>query len=182
MRCVLEVNGTAVEQDVEPRLLLVDVLRDRLGLTGTKVACDTAQCGSCVVQLNGGTVKSCQVLAVQASGSAVLTIEGVGSGTGDGAEGLTDLQAALWRTHGSQCGFCTPGVVMAMRELLMENSAPTADEVRAALAGNLCRCGAYSAIVEAVTELGHAAVPEPRTAPDSYALVTAAGPTPGDGR
>jgi aerobic carbon-monoxide dehydrogenase small subunit len=149
MRCVLSVNGVPAEADCEPRELLVDVLRDRLGLTGTKVGCDTAQCGACVVHLNGASVKSCQVLAVQANGSSVVTIEGVG----DGADGLTDLQDALWRSHGVQCGYCTPGVVMALQELLAEDRSPSESEVRASLAGNLCRCTGYVGIVDAVQGL-----------------------------
>jgi carbon-monoxide dehydrogenase small subunit len=145
MRCSLAVNQSPVEVDVEPRELLVDVLRDRLGLTGTKVGCDTAQCGSCVVHLDGVSVKSCQVLAVQASGSSVVTIEGIGNG-GD----LTDLQERLWRTHGVQCGFCTPGVVMALEELLAADPEPSEADVTTCLAGNLCRCTGYRSIVEAV--------------------------------
>lgn len=144
MRCVVEVNGTMVDVDVEPRVLLVDLLRDRLGLTGTKVACDTAQCGSCVVHLDGASVKSCQVLAVQANGTAVTTIEGIGGGH------LTDLQEQLRLAHGTQCGFCTPGVVMSMEDLLATDPAPSEAAVRAGLAGNLCRCTGYTCIVDAV--------------------------------
>lgn len=167
MECSLTVNGAPVEVDVEPREVLVDLLRERLGLTGAKVGCDTAQCGTCVVELDGASVKSCQVLAVQATGSAVRTIEGVDDTTdpaaGDGSSsGLTGLQDRLWRAHGVQCGFCTPGVVMAMRELLAEDPAPSADAVRAALAGNLCRCTGYVAIVQAVTG---DAEPRPAAAP-----------------
>lgn len=168
MKCSLTVNGAPVEVDVEPREVLVDLLRERLGLTGAKVGCDTAQCGTCVVELDGASVKSCQVLVVQAAGSAVLTIEGVDTTTdpapdaaaaGTGASGLTELQERLWRSHGVQCGFCTPGVVMALRELLAEDPVPSAAAVRSALAGNLCRCTGYVAIVQAV--IGDA---EPRTA------------------
>lgn len=152
MECFLNVNGTAFEADVEPRELLIELLRERLGLTGTKEACDTAQCGSCIVELDGSTVKSCQVLALQCNGTSVLTIEGVTTdGTTDEPDRLTDLQNRLWRTHGVQCGFCTPGVVMALRELLAENPTPSGAEVRSGLVGNLCRCTGYSAIVEAVT-------------------------------
>jgi aerobic carbon-monoxide dehydrogenase small subunit len=145
MRCSLAVNHNPVEVDVEPRELLVDVLRDHLGLTGTKVGCDTAQCGSCVVHMDGVSVKSCQVLAVQANGSSVVTIEGIGNGSD-----LTDLQERLWRTHGVQCGFCTPGVVMALEELLATDPEPSEADVTACLAGNLCRCTGYRSIVEAV--------------------------------
>jgi carbon-monoxide dehydrogenase small subunit len=145
MKCPLVVNGDAFVLDVEPREFLVDVVRDQLGLTGTKVGCDTAQCGSCVVHLGGVSVKSCQVLAVQASGAAVVTIEGVGDGPD-----LTELQDRLWRAHGVQCGFCTPGMVMALQELLIADPTPTEASVRACLAGNLCRCTGYNSIVEAV--------------------------------
>lgn len=157
MRCFLAVNQNPVEVEVEvePRELLVDVLRDHLGLTGTKVGCDTAQCGSCVVHMDGVSVKSCQVLAVQADGSSVVTIEGIGNGSE-----LTDLQDRLWRTHGVQCGFCTPGVVMALEELLAADPAPGEADVTACLAGNLCRCTGYRGIVEAV--IGR---PEPTGAP-----------------
>ena len=148
MRCALTVNGVAVDADVAHRELLVDLLRDRLGLTGTKVGCDTAQCGSCVVHMDGVSVKSCQVLAVQAAGAAVVTIEGVSDG-----DDLTDLQDRLWREHGVQCGFCTPGVVMALDELLRENPTPGKAEVLASLAGNLCRCTGYNSIVDAVLGL-----------------------------
>ena len=147
MRCALTVNGVAVDADVAHRELLVDLLRDRLGLTGTKVGCDTAQCGSCVVHMDGVSVKSCQVLAVQAAGAAVVTIEGVSDG-----DDLTDLQDRLWREHGVQCGFCTPGVVMALDELLWENPTPGKAEVLASLAGNLCRCTGYDKIVRAVQD------------------------------
>jgi carbon-monoxide dehydrogenase small subunit len=165
MRCTLTINGAQTDIDVEPRDLLVDLLRERLGLTGTKVACDTAQCGSCVVELDGATVKSCQVLAVQANGSAVVTIEGIEDPAGD-AE-LTDLQNRLWRTHGSQCGFCTPGMVMTLRELLSSNSAPTESQVRTGLAGNLCRCTGYAAIVEAVVPDAVPGAPAAARAPRS---------------
>jgi carbon-monoxide dehydrogenase small subunit len=181
MKCALQVNGDHIEVEVEPRALLVDLLRDRLGLTGTKVGCDTAQCGSCVVDLDGATVKSCQVLAVQATGSAVVTIEGISDrGTDAGGAvgqegrpaGLTDLQDRLWRTHGVQCGFCTPGVVMALRELLAEDATPTRAQVHTSLAGNLCRCTGYTAIVEAVLDATAPAAPARVTTPGAE---TAAG-------
>ncbi|MBV9160291.1 MAG: (2Fe-2S)-binding protein [Pseudonocardiales bacterium] len=148
MKCALDVNKVPVDVDVEPRELLVDVLRDRLGLTGTKVACDTAQCGSCVVHMDGVSVKSCQVLAVQATGTSVVTIEGIGDG-----DDLTELQDRLWHAHAVQCGFCTPGVVMSLQELLAADPTPSETQVRARLAGNLCRCTGYNSIVEAVVEL-----------------------------
>jgi aerobic carbon-monoxide dehydrogenase small subunit len=148
MKCALTVNGVAVNTDVAPRELLADLLRDRLGLTGTKVACDTAQCGSCVVHMGGMSVKSCQVLAVQAAGTAIVTIEGINDG-----DDLTDLQDRLWREHAVQCGFCTPGVVMSLHELLRENLTPSKADVLASLAGNLCRCTGYNSIVTAVLGL-----------------------------
>jgi len=146
MRCSLVVNGTPVEYEVEPRELLAEILRDRTGLTGTKIACDTAQCGSCVVELNGRTVKSCQVLAVSATGSTIVTVEGVSPATAP----LTDLQNALRDAHAVQCGFCTPGLVMNLRELTAQTPQPTADEVREALDGTFCRCTGYVAVVDAV--------------------------------
>jgi carbon-monoxide dehydrogenase small subunit len=133
--------------EVEPRVLLVDFLRDDLGLTGTKVGCDTGQCGSCVVHLNGTSVKSCEVLALQANGADVTTIEGVNV-NGD----LHALQEALWAKHGLQCGFCTPGVVMSLLDLLAQNPSPTEHEIRAWLVGNLCRCTGYQSVVRAVQE------------------------------
>jgi carbon-monoxide dehydrogenase small subunit len=144
----LTVNGTQVDADVPTRLPLVEFLRDELRLTGTKVGCDTGSCGSCVVELDGRAVKSCTVLAVQAAHAAVTTIEGVAA---DG--GLDRLQAALRAEHGVQCGFCTPGVVMALRELLERNPAPSEAETRAWLAGNLCRCTGYAGILRAVRSL-----------------------------
>ena len=144
MRVSLSVNGRAVSADAEPRLLLVDLVRDSLGLTGTKVGCDTGQCGSCTVLLDGRSVKSCAVLAVQADGAQVTTIEGLNP-----ESGLDDLQTALWEQHGTQCGFCTPGVVVALKDLLEHNKTPTEAEVRSWLAGNLCRCTGYHSIVRA---------------------------------
>lgn len=148
MRMTLTVNGNQVDADVPTRLSLADLLRDELGLTGTKVGCDTGSCGSCVVEVDGRAVKSCTVLAVQAAHAAVTTIEGVAE---DGE--LDRLQAALRTEHGVQCGFCTPGVVMALRELLDRNPAPSEAETRAWLAGNLCRCTGYAGILRAVRSL-----------------------------
>ncbi|QLJ03303.1 (2Fe-2S)-binding protein [Streptomyces sp. NEAU-sy36] len=141
----VNVDGTTYEDDVEPRLLLVHYLRDRLGLTGTPIGCDTSNCGACTVDLDGATVKSCSVLAVQADGCAVTTVQGL---TGDG--GFTALQRAFHEQHALQCGYCTPGMIMAARDLLRENPHPTSDEVRHALEGNLCRCTGYQNIVRAV--------------------------------
>ena len=141
----LTVNGEAREVEVEPRLLLVHLLRDKLGLTGTHVGCDTSNCGACTVHLDGEAVKSCTVLAVQADGSEVTTIEGIGS------EGnLHPMQEAFWEHHGLQCGYCTPGMIMAGVDLIKSNPDPTEQEVREALAGNLCRCTGYHNIVKAV--------------------------------
>ena len=148
MNTGLKVNGEIVVADVEPRLTLVDLLRDIVGLTGTKVGCDTAQCGSCVVQLNGASVRSCAVLAVQAAGSEVVTIEGISA---DGK--LNALQTALRDAHGTQCGFCTPGMVMSLVDLLRTNPNPDEREIRYWLTGNLCRCTGYHSVVRAVLQL-----------------------------
>ena len=139
------VNGAQHTGEVEPRLLLVHYLRDTLGLTGTRVGCDTSNCGACTVHLDGEAVKSCTVLAVQADGAQVTTIEGMGK---EGA--LHPLQQAFWENHGLQCGYCTPGMIMAAADLLVRNAKPSEGEVREALAGNLCRCTGYQNIVKAV--------------------------------
>ena len=144
-RVSMTVNGVRYDQDVEARLLLVHFLRDTLGLTGTHVGCDTSNCGACTVHLDGEAVKSCTVLAVQADGAAVTTIEGMGS-----EDDLHPLQEAFWKHHGLQCGYCTPGMVMAATGLLKENPHPTEQDVRMGLEGNLCRCTGYHNIVQAV--------------------------------
>jgi carbon-monoxide dehydrogenase small subunit len=144
-RVSMTVNGTHHVADVEPRLLLVHFLRDSLGLTGTHVGCDTSNCGACTVHLNGEAVKSCTVLAVQADEGEVTTIEGMGQ---DGE--LHPLQTAFWEHHGLQCGYCTPGMIMASADLLARTPNPSEEEVREALAGNLCRCTGYHNIVKAV--------------------------------
>jgi carbon-monoxide dehydrogenase small subunit len=141
----IEVNGEARALDVEPRLLLVHLLRDQLGLTGTHVGCDTTNCGACTVHVDGEAVKSCTVLAVQADGARVTTIEGMGRDTD-----LHPLQEAFWADHGLQCGYCTPGMIMAAADLLARNPDPTEEEVRKGLEGNLCRCTGYHNIVKAV--------------------------------
>jgi aerobic carbon-monoxide dehydrogenase small subunit len=148
----LNVNGVERRADVEPRLLLVDFIREHLGLTGTKIACDTSQCGACTIDLDGDAVKSCTVLAVQADGSTVTTIEGL---TSNGA--LHAVQEAFHEQHGLQCGFCTPGMIMATVDLLERNSDPSDDEIRHALEGNLCRCTGYENIVRAVHEAAEVA-------------------------
>ena len=139
------VNGERREGDVEPRQLLVYFLRDQLGLTGTNVGCDTSSCGACTVLVDGESVKSCTVLAAQASGHQVTTIEGLAT---NGQ--MHPVQRAFRQEHGLQCGFCTPGMVMAAVSLLAENPAPTEDEVRLGLEGNLCRCTGYHNIVRAI--------------------------------
>ena len=145
VRVTLRVNGVQETREVEPRLLLVHFLRDTLGLTGTHVGCDTSSCGACTVHLDGEAVKSCTVLAVQADGSDVTTIEGLGS-----AGELHPMQEAFWDNHGLQCGFCTPGMIMAAADLIQDNPDPSEEDVREALAGNLCRCTGYHNIVKAV--------------------------------
>jgi carbon-monoxide dehydrogenase small subunit len=141
----ITVNGVAYEKEVEPRLLLAHFLRDTLGLTGTNVGCDTSQCGSCTVLLDGVAVKSCTVLAVQADGSSVTTIEGLASNGN-----LHPVQNAFWEKHGLQCGFCTPGMIITVVDLLNNNPHPTEEEIRHGLEGNLCRCTGYQNIVKAV--------------------------------
>ncbi|MER5450295.1 (2Fe-2S)-binding protein [Streptomyces sp. NPDC002766] len=150
----VKVDGTTYEDDVEPRLLLVHYLRDRLGLTGTPIGCDTSNCGACTVELDGVSVKSCSVLAVQADGSEVTTVEGLAR---DGE--LTALQRAFHEKHALQCGYCTPGMLMAARDLLREHPHPTTDEIRQALEGNLCRCTGYQNIVRAVQAVSEEEVP-----------------------
>jgi aerobic carbon-monoxide dehydrogenase small subunit len=139
------VNGTVHESEVEPRTLLVHYVREALGLTGTNVGCDTSSCGACSLHLNGEAVKSCTVLAVQADGADILTIEGLAQ-NGE----MHPMQKAFMENHGLQCGYCTPGMVMAATSLLKENAHPTEQEVRLGLEGNLCRCTGYHNIVKAV--------------------------------
>jgi carbon-monoxide dehydrogenase small subunit len=141
----LTVNGVEHSDDVEPRLLLVHYLRDVLRLTGTNVGCDTSQCGACTIHLDGKAVKSCTVLAVQADGGSVTTIEGLAH-NGD----LHPLQQAFWDNHGLQCGYCTPGMIMTASDLLQQNPNPTDEEVRHGLEGNLCRCTGYQNIVKSI--------------------------------
>ena len=142
----MSVNGAPASGEVEPRTLLVDFLRRDLGLTGTHVGCDTSQCGACVVHMNGVSVKSCSLLAVQADGAEVTTIEGLASnGT------LHPMQAAFREHHGLQCGFCTPGMILSALDLVARNPDPDAAEIREWLEGNLCRCTGYQKIVEAIS-------------------------------
>jgi carbon-monoxide dehydrogenase small subunit len=139
------VNGLERHSEVEPRLLLVHYLRETLGLTGTHVGCDTSQCGACTVHVDGQAVKSCTMFAVQADGASVTTIEGIGS-----VGKLHPVQEGFWEMHGLQCGFCTPGMIMAAVDLLNKNPQPSEEEIRHALEGNLCRCTGYHNIVRAV--------------------------------
>jgi carbon-monoxide dehydrogenase small subunit len=146
----LNVNGRRRHVAVEPRRLLSDCLREDLGLTGTNLGCEQGVCGSCTVTVDGETVRSCLMFAVQADGSRIETVEGLA----DGAE-LAPIQAAFWEHHGLQCGFCTPGMLMTARELLARNPSPDEQEIRDALSGNLCRCTGYQHIVDAVQAVGH---------------------------
>ena len=139
------VNGKSYTRDVEPRLLLVHFIRDVLGLTGTNIGCETSVCGACTILMDGQAVKSCTQLAVQADGSSLTTIEGLAS-NGD----LHPVQEGFWEKHGLQCGYCTPGMIMASVDLLQSNANPTEDEIRHGLEGNLCRCTGYHNIVKAV--------------------------------
>ena len=143
----ITVNGRAHESEVPARLLLVHYLRDEVGLTGTKVGCDTSQCGACTVSMDGVAVKSCTCLAVQADGSSITTIEGLSDGVD-----LHPLQEGFWAKHGLQCGFCTPGMIMAANELLRTTPNPTEEQIRHGLEGNMCRCTGYQNIVRAVQE------------------------------
>jgi carbon-monoxide dehydrogenase small subunit len=153
-RIAVTVNGEQHEADVEPRTLLVYYLREGLGLTGTNVGCDTSSCGSCTVHLDGDSVKSCTVLAVQADGREVTTIEAMAGPDGE----MHPLQEAFHRNHGLQCGYCTPGMIMAAASYLKENPSPTEEEVREALEGNLCRCTGYQNIVASVLDAAGAKV------------------------
>ena len=143
----ITVNGRLYEDEVQPRQLLVHFIRSRDGLTGTKVGCDTSQCGSCTVLLDGVSAKSCTTLTVQADGASVTTIEGLADG-----DKLHPLQESFWNKHGLQCGFCTPGMILASHELLRTNASPSDAEIRHGLEGNLCRCTGYENIVRAVRD------------------------------
>jgi carbon-monoxide dehydrogenase small subunit len=141
----ITVNGTTYAQDVEPRVLLVHFIRDILGLTGTNIGCETSLCGACTIMMDGLTVKSCTQLAVQADGSSITTIEGLADNGN-----LHPLQEGFWEKHGLQCGYCTPGMIMAAVGLLQDNPNPSENEIRHGLEGNLCRCTGYQNIVKAV--------------------------------
>ncbi|GAA4606677.1 (2Fe-2S)-binding protein [Actinoallomurus liliacearum] len=144
-RVSVEVDGVRYDDDVEPRLLLAHYLRDRLGKVGTPIGCDTSNCGACTVLVDGLSVKSCSVLAVQADGHEITTVEGLGDG-----QNLHPMQRAFHEEHALQCGYCTPGMIMAALDLLRENADPSDEEIRDGLEGNLCRCTGYQNIVRAV--------------------------------
>ncbi len=144
-RVSMSINGTRYEHEVEPRLLLVHYLRDQVGLTGAHVGCDTSNCGACTVEMDGHSVKACTVFAVQADGAQITTIEGLAKGPA-----LHPIQQAFWDEHGLQCGYCTPGMIMAAKQLLERNPRPTEQEIRGGLEGNLCRCTGYQNIVKAI--------------------------------
>ena len=150
MKITVNVDGVRYDDDVEPRLLLVHYLRDQAGRTGTPIGCDTTNCGACTVLMNGASVKSCSVLAVQADGAEITTIQGLADGT------LHPLQQAFHEEHALQCGYCTPGMIMAAADLLRENPHPTEEQVREGLEGNLCRCTGYQNIVRAVLKAAQA--------------------------
>lgn len=141
----MTINGTLHEAEVEPRLLLVHFLRENLGLTGTHVGCDTSQCGACTIMLNGESAKSCTMFAVQADGMELTTIEGIGSD-----EELHVMQEGFWEKHGTQCGYCTPGMIISAINLLQENPHPSETEIRRGIDGNLCRCTGYQHIIDAI--------------------------------
>jgi aerobic carbon-monoxide dehydrogenase small subunit len=145
MNISLTINRKSYSQDVEPRLLLIHFLRDVAGLTGTHTGCETSLCGACTVELNGKAIKSCTMFAVQANGAEIVTVEGLAN---DGK--LDPVQEAFWNEHGLQCGFCTPGMIMASKQIIDRNAAPTEDDIRHGLEGNLCRCTGYQHIVNAV--------------------------------
>jgi carbon-monoxide dehydrogenase small subunit len=157
MKITVTVNGEQHSDDVEPRLLLVHYLRDTLGLTGTHVGCETTLCGACTVRMNGDAVKSCTVLAVQADGAQVMTIEGLAKD-----EKLHPLQEGFWEEHGLQCGYCTPGMIMAASQILERNPNPSDEEIRHGLEGNLCRCTGYQHIVNAVQNAAKRLASAPR--------------------
>lgn len=144
-RVSIRINGVNYLHEVEPRLLLIHYLRDVVGLTGSHIGCETSVCGACTVMLDGAAVKSCTVLAVQADGAEVLTIEGLAQG-----EDLHPLQEGFWECHGLQCGYCTPGMILSAYQLLLRRPDPTEEEIRRAVDGNLCRCTGYQHIVDAV--------------------------------
>ena len=145
MKITVTVNGKSYSHDVEPRLLLIHYLREVLALTGAHVGCETSLCGACTIELDGKAIKSCTIFAVQADGASLTTIEGLAT-DGD----LDPMQEAFWNEHGLQCGFCTPGMILASKQIVERNPNPTEEEIRHGLAGNICRCTGYQHIVNAV--------------------------------
>ncbi len=160
MNVSVTVNGKKYEHDVEPRLLLVHYIRDVLQLTGTHVGCDTSQCGACTVLIDGDAVKACTVLAVQADGADIMTIEGLAK-NGE----LHPIQRGFWEEHGLQCGFCTPGMIMTSYDLLKNNPSPSEAEIREGIQGNLCRCTGYQNIVKAIRQAADGAGAKPAVQP-----------------
>ena len=154
MQITFTINGTEETIDIEPRLLLVHAIRERLGLTGTHIGCDTSSCGACTVLLDGQPVKSCTMFGVQADGREVTTVEGM-----QGADGLHPIQAAFKEHHGLQCGFCTPAMMLVAAALLEQNPSPSDEDVRWAISGNLCRCTGYTNIVKAIQAAGASTEP-----------------------
>jgi carbon-monoxide dehydrogenase small subunit len=154
MQITFTINGAEKTIDIEPRLLLVHAIRERLGLTGTHIGCDTSSCGACTVLLDGQPVKSCTLFGVQADGREVMTVEGM-----QGADGLHPIQAAFKEHHGLQCGFCTPAMMLVGAALLEQNPSPSDDDVRWAISGNLCRCTGYTNIVKAIQAAGASTEP-----------------------
>jgi carbon-monoxide dehydrogenase small subunit len=154
MQITFTINGAEKTIDIEPRLLLVHAIRERLGLTGTHIGCDTSSCGACTVLLDGQPVKSCTLFGVQAEGREVMTVEGM-----QGADGLHPIQAAFKEHHGLQCGFCTPAMMLVGAALLEQNPSPSDDDVRWAISGNLCRCTGYTNIVKAIQAAGASTEP-----------------------
>jgi len=152
MNVTVTINGQTHSHDVEPRLLLIHYLRDVVGLTGSHIGCETSLCGACTVELNGDAVKSCSMFAVQADGARIVTIEGLAT---NGK--LHVMQEAFWNEHGLQCGFCTPGMILAAKQILDRNPNPTDEEIRHGIEGNVCRCTGYQHIVKAVRAAAHAA-------------------------
>ena len=147
MNVTINVNGKSYTRDVEPRTLLVHFIRETLSMTGTNIGCDTSQCGACTVHLDGEAVKSCTVLAAQADGSSIITIEGIANGAS-----LHPMQQAFWDQHGLQCGYCTPGMIMSSISLIKSNPNASEDEIRHQLEGNICRCTGYQNIVKSVMQ------------------------------
>ncbi len=168
-KITLSINGVAHEDEVEPRTLLVHYIRENVGLTGTHIGCDTSQCGACTVHLNGQAVKSCTILAVQANGQNVTTIEGLAPSGAAEPDAMHPLQTAFWEQHGLQCGYCTPGMIMSAAALLQNNPHPTEEEIRHGLEGNICRCTGYHNIVKAVRAAAGEDVGEAASRPEAMA-------------